>query len=57
MKYIVTKDGRVVDVSLMQECETDDDNLVRETLMQVVPTYKTPEEINSSTESVDKISK
>ncbi len=26
MKYIVTKDGRVVDVSLMQECETDDDN-------------------------------
>jgi len=42
---------------LKKACETDDDNLVRETLMQVVPTYKTPEEINSSTESVDKISK
>ena len=26
MKYIRTKDGRIINVSLMQECETDDDS-------------------------------
>ncbi len=33
---------------LQNACETDDDNAVRDALHQVVPTYKTPEEVNAA---------
>ena len=33
---------------LKQACETEDDNLVREVLRKVVPTFRSPEEVNES---------
>lgn len=33
---------------LRQACESDDDDRVREVLKQVVPTYRTPEEVNAN---------
>ena len=36
---------------LRQACESDDDDRVREVLKQVVPTYRTPEEVNSQTDA------
>ena len=31
---------------LQHDCETEDDDLVRDVLRQVVPTFKKPEEVN-----------
>ena len=40
---------------LKAACASEDDSLVRETLRRVVPTYKTPEEVNAKAESSEEM--
>lgn len=40
---------------LEEACKTGDDNLVRETLKQVVPTYRSPEEVNASADEAEEM--
>ncbi len=40
---------------LKEACLTDDDDKVRETLRKVVPTYKTPEEVNSDAQNSEEV--
>lgn len=42
---------------LRSACETEDDDAVREALHEVVPTYKTPEEVNSVAELSEEMKK
>jgi len=40
---------------LRKACESDNDDLVREALREAVPTYKTPEEVNSNAEDSEEM--
>lgn len=41
--------------ALKRACETGDDDLVRKTLMQAIPTFKTPEEVNAKAENANEM--
>ena len=41
--------------ALRRACESGDDDLVRKTLMQAIPTFKTPEEVNASAENAEEM--
>lgn len=40
---------------LQKACETGDDDLVKKVLMEVIPTYKKPEEVNGKAENAEEI--
>ncbi len=41
--------------ALQKACETADDELVRKALMEVIPTYKKPEEVNGKAENAEEM--